>query len=251
MCAAPPLVTQPVAQATAPDTPARGNVLTGLDVPPGTTLRVSGFKVPGSTTAIVPGGAPVAVVDQASGTVTGTLAMATDGSYTFDPSPSFAGVVPPVVAIVTRSDGVSREVPLSLTVNAPLKSSSSFTSAGSQGGAVQINVLGGATSPGGGGGSGNTVSLTGFSLPGSAAVLPVGAPAVAVPGTATDTNAGSVAVSADGTITFTPAAGYSGQVPPITYTAESTDGQRTTGSASVVVPPGMLVHGCGAAIKSS
>jgi hypothetical protein len=187
----------------------------------------------------------VAIVSEADGTVTGTLSVASDGSYTFAPSPGFAGAVPPITVVVTRSDGVAHEVPLSLTVNAPLTSGSSFTSASAGGGPVVVNVLEGlptSPSPSSSGQGASGAVVTGIVLPGSSTVVAVGSSPVTttVPGSAPGTTAGTVTVTSGGTLTFSPAPSFSGQVPPITYVVAGADGQTTTGSATVVVAPGAL-----------
>jgi hypothetical protein len=45
-------------------------------------------------------------------------------------------------------------------------------------------------------------------------------------------------VQANGAVIFTPATGFTGQVPAITYTAESSDGQTSPGAIAVTVVPG-------------
>lgn len=225
--AAPPLNAQPVVQSTAPGEPTTGNLISGLSPVPGTTTRVSGFTVPGSgTSPILPGGLPVAVIDPATGNVAGMLTVQTDGTYSFTPSPGFAGTVPPISIMLTRSDGVAQEVSLSLTVNPPLADANEFVTVPQGGGPVRLNVLDpvlGAT-------------VTSFTLPGSSIVYPAGGPPVTDP--ITNQAAGTVVVMANGTIIFAPAPGFTGQAPPITYTLQSSDGQVDVGSATVVVTPG-------------
>ena len=66
---------------------------------------------------------------------------------------------------------------------------------------------------------------------------PAGPNPVTVTDPATGKVAGTVAVQPDGTVSFTPAPGFTGQVPAISYTAESSDGQVSPGAVTVTVLP--------------
>ena len=98
-----------------------GNALAGAVVPAGTTASVTGVTLPGATSPIVPGGSPVAITDPSTGKVAGMLAVKPDGTFTFTPAPGYMGPVPVVTLTVSSSDGQSKDVPLSLTVNALLR----------------------------------------------------------------------------------------------------------------------------------
>ena len=76
----------PVNASTTPGEPATGNVLDSAVAPPGTTLGIIGVKVAGYPTPIMPGSAPVPLVDPATGLVTGTLAIQPNGAYVFTPT---------------------------------------------------------------------------------------------------------------------------------------------------------------------
>jgi hypothetical protein len=47
-----------------------------------------------------------------------------------------------------------------------------------------------------------------------------------------------VVVQANGSVVFTPAPGFTGQVPAITYTVESSDGQTSPGTVAIDIVPG-------------
>ena len=207
-------------------------------VPPGTTASITAIKVPGSDTPVAPGSAPVALVDPTTGAVAGTLAVKPDGTLTFTPAPGYTGPVPPVTVTVTSTDGQSRDVPLSLTVNALLRDGSESPTLAAGSGALSLNVLDNALPP-----AGTTVNVTGFSLPGSTVVYPAGPSPVTVVDPVTGRTAGPVVVQPNGAVTFTPAAGLTGQAPAITYTVLSSDGQTSPGAVSVTVLPGEP-HGC-------
>ena len=226
-----PLVVPPVAGTTTPGKPATGNVLDSATLPPGTTASVTGFTVPGSDT-VYPAGTHVPVVDPASGTVTGTMVVNPDGSYVFTPSPGYVGPVPPVSVTVSSSDGQSVQVPLSLTVNQLLLDASESPVAVAGNGPLTLNVLGNAVIP-----AGTTASVTSFTLPGSSVVYAAGPTPVTVIDPVSGKTAGTVVVLPDGSVTFTAAKGFSGQVPAISYTVASSDGQVSPGAVAVTVLP--------------
>ena len=89
------------------------------------------------------------------------------------------------------------------------------------------------------------MNVTSFSLPGSSVVYPAGPAPVTVTDPVTGKTAGTVVVQPDGSVTFTPAAGFTGQVPAISYTVTSSDGQVSPGALAVTVLPGACdVPGC-------
>ena len=231
MLAATPLIAAPVTDSTPPGVAASGNVLDNVTAPPGTTASVTSIKVPGSTTPVQPG-VPTTVIDPATGATAGTITVMPDGTYTFAPAPGYSGAVPPVTVTVASSDGQSKEVPLSITVSAPLTDANDVATI-APGATLTTNVLDNAVAP-----AGTSVAVVGFTLPGSTAVYTPGPKPIAVINPATGTTAGTVVVLPDGTVTFTPANGYIGQVPPITCTVASSDGQTTTSSLSVTVQSG-------------
>ena len=220
-----------MADTTTPGEPATGSLLTDAQLPEGTTATVTGFSVPGSDT-IYPAGSTVPVVDPATGTVAGTVSVKPDGSYVFDPAPGYTGPVPTITATVASSDGQSVRVPLSITVNPVLTDASESSTIVAGSGPLTLNVLDNTVAP-----PGTTVSVTSFSLPGSSVVYPAGTAPVTVTDPATGRVAGTVVVQPNGTTTFTPAAGYTGQVPAVSYTVTSSDGQVSPGALAVTILP--------------
>lgn len=204
-----------------------------MTAPPGTTTAVSSFTVGDSTTPIVPGTGPVPVTDPTTGLVAGTIEVKPDGSYVFSPAPGYVGPVPTVTATVTSSDGQSIEVPLSLTVNSLLRDGNETPTVIAGSGPLTLNVLDNALVP-----AGTTANVTSFSLSGSSVVYPAGPNPVTVTDPVTGKVTGTVVVQPDGALTFTPAPGFTGQVPAIIYTVESSDGQLSPGAVSVTVQPG-------------
>ena len=229
--AAEPLVAAPVTDTTTPGEPATGNVLDNVDAPPGTTASITSFRVPGTDT-VYPAGSTVPLVDPLTGTVTGTMQVNPDGSYIFTPAPGYVGPVPTVEVTVTSSDGQSKEVPLTVAVNEVLTDASESPAIVAGSGPLKLNVLDNTVAP-----AGTTVNVTSFSLPGSSVVYPAGPTPVTVTDPVTGKVAGTVAVMPDGSVTFTPASGFTGQVPAISYTVESSDGQVSPGALAVTVLP--------------
>jgi hypothetical protein len=220
-----------VTDTTTPGTPATGSVLAGAQLPAGTTAAVTGFRVPGSDT-IIPAGSAAPVVDPLTGTVTGTMQVNPDGSYVFTPAAGFAGPVPPVTASVTSSDGQSVQVLCSITVSPLLTDASESRTITAGSGPLALNMLDNAAPP-----PGTTLSVTSFSLPGSSIVYPAGPTPVTVTEPATGSVAGTVVLQPNGSTTFAPAAGYGGQVPAISYTVTSSDGQVSPGALAVTILP--------------
>ena len=56
------------------------------------------------------------IVDPATGTVTGTLVVKPDGSYTFTPAPGYVGPVPTINVYEKRSDGQTLTSSLNIDV---------------------------------------------------------------------------------------------------------------------------------------
>ena len=232
MCAVTPMTAGPVSASTPVNTPVSGSVLDNTVAPAGTNVTVDSFKVPGSDTPIKPGSAPVPLVDPATGTVTGTIAIQPDGSYTFTPAPGYAGPVPPVLVTVVGSDGQAKQTQLNLTVNPVLTDANEDRTITQGSGPLTLNLLDNAKPP-----PGTTVNITSFQLPGSSTVYPAGPNPVPVIDPITGANTGTIVVRPDGTATFTPAAGFTGQAPPIAYTVASSDGQTSPGTLTVTVAP--------------
>jgi hypothetical protein len=218
---------------TFPTEPATGNLLDNATPPPGTTLSVTGFKLPGNPTAFTPGPTPITITDPVTGTVDGTIVVQPDGTYTFTPAPGFVGPVPPITYTVTASDGQAKDSVLGITVRPQLLDNNEelTTPANTP---VTTNVLANVVPP-----PGTTAGVTSFMLPGSTQVYPAGPGSVAVRDPANPaTIIGSLVMQPNGTATFTPANGFTGPVPQVTYTVTSSDGQTNPSALNIDVAPG-------------
>ena len=116
---------------------ATGNVLDNASVPAGQTATVVGFSVAGSSQLICPlpmplrrslqsmtgpispdcvKSGPVTLTDPETGETIGTIAIAADGSYVFDPVPGYVGPVPSINVYTATSDGQTAISTLTLDV---------------------------------------------------------------------------------------------------------------------------------------
>ena len=92
------------------------NLLDNTVPPPGTTVSVTSFTLPGSSVVYTPGPTPVPVVDPVTGRTTGTIVVQPDGTATFTPAVGFTGPVPAISYTVTSSDGQVSPSALDITV---------------------------------------------------------------------------------------------------------------------------------------
>jgi hypothetical protein len=92
------------------------NLLDNTVPPPGTTVSITSFTLPGSSVVYTPGPTPVAVTDPVTGKVAGTIAVLPDGTATFAPASGFTGPVPAISYTVTSSDGQVSPGALDITV---------------------------------------------------------------------------------------------------------------------------------------
>jgi hypothetical protein len=226
------LTGRPVYDTTAPGETTTGNLLDKVLSDPGTTTSISSFTIDGTNTTVKPG-TPTQVYDPATGALTGTVTVQPDGSYSFTPAPGFTGPVPEIDATVVSSNGQSTVVPLYITVDPFLKDANESQTITAGSGPLNLNLLSNSQAP-----TGTTTSITSFSLPGSSITYPAGPTPVPVYDPITNKLTGTIVVQPDGSVVFTPASGFSGQVPAITYTVESSDGQTSPGTVAIDIVPG-------------
>lgn len=230
--AAGPLTAQPVSVTALPGKPVLGNALANT-VAPGATTTVASFKLPGSSSPITPGASPVTVRDPASGIITGTIVLRANGTFTFTPAPGFVGAVPAITLTVASSSGQTRDTTLSVFVQPVMLDDNEFREVVAGSGAVSVNVLANSVLP-----ARTTAAVTSFYIPGTNVAYPAGPTPVPVRDPISGVVAGTVYVLANGAAVFTPASGWTGQVPPITYTVACSDGQTSPGSLTINVKPG-------------
>ena len=164
------------------------------------TVTAGSVTIGGTTTNLTPGTATVI-----SGV--GTITLNAIGTYNFIPVSTFTGTVP-VTYTVTNTAGDTDKATLYLTSLPAVEATDDINQTPS-GTPVNGNLL---TNDKG------LTSVTTISVNGVPTTIPVG-------GSATLTmTEGTIVVNSDGTYTFTPAVGYSGPVPPITYTATNVNG---------------------------
>jgi hypothetical protein len=137
---------------------------------------------------------------------------------------------------IASSDGQAKEVPLNVNVSPLLRVGDTAVSTVNDGSPITVNVLNNTVAP-----PGKTASVSSFTLPGGA-TYPAGSSPVTVTDPLTGKVTGTVTVAADGTAVFRPAPGYTGPVPPITYTVTSSDGQTAPGTLSVTLLSSESTH---------
>ena len=113
-----PLLTDASESITVPagSGPIKVNVLDNAVAPPGTTLNVTSFSLPGSSVVYPVGSTPVTVTDPVTGKVTGTVVVQPDGSVVFTPASGFTGQAPAISYTVQSSDGQVSPGALAITV---------------------------------------------------------------------------------------------------------------------------------------
>ena len=94
---------------------ATGNVLNNANVPAGTTAQVTGFSIAGST-QVYPAGSTVPLTDPVTGAPIGTLTLASNGAYIFDPVDGYIGPAPAVNVYSKDSNGQTAVSSLTIDV---------------------------------------------------------------------------------------------------------------------------------------
>ncbi|WP_177224681.1 tandem-95 repeat protein [Variovorax sp. 770b2] len=198
------------------DTPLTGSVLTGTTSVDG-PVTVASFSVAGDATTYTAG-------QTANIAGVGTLAINTDGSYTFTPAANYNGPVP--VATYTTSDGSSTDTS-TLTFNVtPVDDA--FTDANETVDTNEDTPLTGSVLTGTASVDG-PVTVASFSVAGDATAYIAGQ-------TATIAGVGTLAINDDGSYTFTPVANYNGPVPVATYSLTDGSSGDTSTLVITVVP---------------
>ena len=192
-----------------------GNLLTNDTDPDGEPLTVTGFTVDG-----VPGtlGTPVNIPN------VGTLTVNADGTYTFDPLPTFQGSVPPVVYTMEDPSGATDSATLNILVDwsndPPVALDDRVTGLEDQ--PVTFNPLTNDSDP-----EGQPLTITEIN---GSPVTP-GTPVVINDPISGD-KIGELVLNPNGTLTFTPEPNYNTSTPiPINYTIK--DSSDATASATI------------------
>ena len=95
---------------------ATGNVLANANLPSGITAQVTGFSLAGSTQVYPAGSTNVTLTDPLTSQPIGTMSIASDGSYTFDPVDGYLGPTPAVNVYTKASNGQTAVSSLTLDV---------------------------------------------------------------------------------------------------------------------------------------
>ncbi|WP_188444618.1 Ig-like domain-containing protein, partial [Belliella aquatica] len=150
----------------------------------------------------------------------GIVKVNEDGTYEFKPDANWNGTVPAITYTITDGEGNTANADLNITVtpvnDAPIAVDDNVTTRRDE--PVSGNVLTNDSDV-----DNNKEDLTVIQFEVNGVIYPVSA---STPGTVTITGVGTLTVESDGTFTFTPEAGYTGPVPPVTYTVS--DGEDTS-----------------------
>lgn len=187
------------------------NVLTNDSDPKGETITVTSFGQEGSTV----GSSIVVAGENNNGnpvTNAGTFTLATDGTYTFTPTPGFLGKVDPIIYIIKNEQNVSDTAHVSIRV-LPDAGNTTFVNddaiTGVKGNNLEGNVLDNDFDPEGNNQSVTSIIVDGVEYP----VDPTNSPTtVEIPGK------GTIEVDSNGDFTWTPEAEFVGTI-SIGYTA--------------------------------
>lgn len=227
------LIAGPVSVGTPPGVTATGSALAKTFAPSDSTASVVSFRLSASGNAFLPSRTAVPLVDPTSGALAGMLSILRSGAFTFSPAPGFVGPVPPVSVAVASTDGQLEVATLTITVNSLLRDGNESPRVAQGSGPVLLNVLDNTVPP-----PGHSVMITSFSMPGSLTAYPAGPLPAAVVDPITKVQVGTMVVLPGGSVTFNPAAGFTGQTPPATYTIRCSDGQSGRGTLTITVQLG-------------
>ncbi|MBD9604024.1 cadherin-like domain-containing protein, partial [Pseudomonas sp. PDM10] len=191
---------------------ATGNVL-GNDSDVDNVLSVTSFNVTGVNGSFTAG-------QTATISGVGTLIIASNGDYTFQPAADWNGNVPQVT--YTTNTGSSSTLNISVTPVNDNFTDASETVTVNEDSVATGSVLSGTSSVDG------PVSVVNFT---------VGATTYVAGSTATIANVGTLVIGANGAYTFTPAADYNGTVPTVSYTVTDGSGSNVTSTLNISVTP--------------
>ncbi len=228
---------------TPQDVNVSGNILTNDTDPTDdsqTVQSATGLDVAGNPINIPVNGTPTAIYDE-NGTLAGTIALNTDGTYTYDPEPTFTGDVP-VDYIVVDENGATDPATLDIDVipaNDPAQNEPPVANDDTNTTELDTNVSGNVIDPNDSDPDEDALTIT------SALADTDGDGIVDDPltlGTPTDiydengTLAGSMTLNSNGTYTFDPAPTYIGEV-PVDYTISDGNGGTDDATLTITVEP--------------
>ena len=203
------------------DVNATGDLLGNDTDPDGDPLTVTDFTVGG-----VPGtlGAPIVITN------VGTLTVNGDGTYVFDPLPTFQGPVPPVVYTIEDPSGATDSATLNIVVDwsndPPVALDDRVTGLEDQ--PVTFNPLTNDSDP-----EAQPLTITEIN---GVPILPGDPPRVI--NDPSGTPVGTLVLNPNGTLTFTPNLNYNTSIPlPINYTIEDPSGATASATIRITIDP--------------
>ena len=211
------------ASTTLEDTPVSGNVLTNDSDPDGDTLQVTAFTI---------GGTAYAAGDSAVIAGVGTFTLSTPGVYTFTPAPNWNGTVPTVTYTVSDGEGGTDTADLVITVT-PVNDAPTIAGGGQSGAVVEAgNLDSGAAVPGTPSASGN---FTASDVENDALTWSVvGTPNTAYGTFSINPTTGAWTYALNNGLPATQALNE-GDIVPLTYTVQVSDGRGGTDTRQVAI----------------
>ncbi len=220
-----------------------GNILTNDYDPTGddqTVQSATGLNALGNSVTIPLDGSSTDIYDE-NGILAGTNALNPDGSYDFDPTPSFTGDVPVEYVVVDDNGNTD---PAMLVINVipaddPTQNEPPVANDDTNTSLIDINVSGNVILPNDSDPENDPLTLTaaladtdGDGLVDEVLSIGVATPIYGTDDTGNTVLAGSMTLNADGTYTFDPTPTFTGDV-PVDYTIS--DGNSGTDDATLTI----------------
>ncbi len=156
----------------------------------------------------------------------GDLTINSDGSYTFDPAPDYAGTIPAITYAISDGEGgtATAALHLSMTPVADPPVARTDTGVGVEDQNITGNVLANDTDA-----DGDALVVTSFTV-GNATPHAAGSTIVIA-------NVGEISLGQDGAFIFAPVANYDGPIPAITYEVSDGTGNSATATLQLSLTP--------------
>ena len=229
------------------DTPVDGNILTNDTDEEGDTQTVqsaTGLNGAGMPITIPLDGTPTAIYDE-NGDLAGTIAMMPDGSYTFDPEPTYTGSVP-VEYVVVDANGATDTASLDIDIiptDDPTQNDPPVANDDTNTTEINTNVNANVIDPNDSDPDGDVLTVTAAlaDTDGDGIVddvLPVGTitPIYGTDEAGNTVLAGEIILNAAGDYLFDPAPHFTGEV-PIDYTISDGNGGTDDATLTITIEP--------------
>ena len=228
---------------TPQDTNVSGNILTNDSDPTDDTQSVqsaTGLDAAGNPVTIPVDGTPTNVYDE-NGLLAGTIAINPDGSYDFDPAPTFTGEVP-VDYVVVDENGATDTATLAIEVlpsDDPTQNDPPVANDDTNSTEQDVNVAGNVIAPNDSDPEGDALTVTAALADTDGDGMVDDVLTVGTPTDIYDENgvlAGEMTLNSDGTYSFDPEPTFTGEV-PVDYTISDGNGGTDDATLTITVEP--------------